>query len=369
MAEVATNAIRSPFYQAQAALGASFMEYAGWYWTNGFGDLRAEYEAVRGDLGVWDVSPLNKWELRGADAMRAAARLHSNDIRGMKVGQVHYGAFCDRDGRLVDDGTVFKFSDEHFWVMTNGRDHEAHFAEVMSGLSATIKYIGRELPHLGLQGPRARDALAAICNADIRKLPYFHFIPEPVQVGGVDCWVSRTGFGGELGYELFCAVDNAERLWGVVTERCRAMPFGVEAIEVLRIEAGLMILDYDYQAHERNPFDLSMDRQVAMDRADFYGKEALVSVAAKPPRRFKTLVMDSDEMPEYGSQVVKNGAPVGTLTSPTASPMFGSIGLAVLQSDVAADGEPLEVLIGEATVPAHVAPLAIYDPQKLRPRS
>lgn len=368
MSEAIATAVQSPFYRAQEALGASFMEYAGWYWTNGFGDLAAEYRAVRDDLGVWDVSPLNKWELRGRDAARAAARLHTNAVADMAIGQVRYGAFCDADGLLVDDGTVFKLGDRHFWVMTNGRDHEEHFGEVLGTLDAGIQYIGRDLPHLGLQGPRAREALAPLCSVDIQRLPYFHFIPEPVEVGGVACWVSRTGFGGELGYELFCRPENAESLWSVVVDGCRATPFGVEAIEVLRIEAGLMILDYDYEAHQRTPYDLSMDRFVALERADFYGKPALAQVAAMPPRRFKTLILEGEQLPEYGTPVRAGEEIVGTLTSPTSSPRFGTIGLAVLDTAHATDGQTVMVTLGEHAVPARVAPLSIYDPEKRRPR-
>ncbi len=368
MGEAVSTGIRSPFYGAQEALGATFAEFAGWYWTSSFGDLELEYRAVREQLGVWDVSPLNKWELRGRDASKAAVRLHSNDIAGLAVGQVRYGAFCDGNGLLVDDGTVFKFSDEHYWVMTNGREHDDHFAEVLDGLDARIEYIGLRLPHLGLQGPRAREALAPVCNVDIRRLPYFRFVPEKVKVGGVPCWVSRTGFGGELGYELFCEPEDAEALWGVVTDRCRATPFGVEAIEVLRIEAGLMILDYDYVAHQRTPFDLSMDRLVAMDGPGFYGRDALVDVAKNPPRRFKTLVLQSDDLPEYGAVVTRDGEPVGTLTSPAPSPRFGAIGLAVLDADSASDGVRVQVACGEDTVGATIAPLSILDPEKRRPR-
>ena len=368
MAEAPVDAIRSPFYAAHASLGATFMEEGGWFWTESFGDLAGEYAAVRDDLGVWDVSPLNKWELRGRDAMKAASRLHTNDVPGLAVGQVRYGAFCDEDGLMVDDGTVFRFADDHVWIMTNGRDHEEHFAEVTHGLDLRIEYIGRDLPHLGLLGPRAREALAPVCSADIRSLGYFHFIPEPVKVGGVSCWVSRTGFGGELGYELFCIPADAADLWSVVLEKCRPRPFGVEAIEILRIESGLIVTDYDYHAHERTPFDFSMDRLVSFGH-DFTGARALRPVAAHPPRRFKTLVLEGDELPEYGAAVTSGGGPAGVLTSPTKSPRFGLIGIAVLESDLAVDGTRLQVALGDGVVPATVETLPVYDPEKRRPRS
>jgi aminomethyltransferase len=369
MTETTKETLRSPFYRVHEQMGATFMEDGGWFWTESFGNLDAEYRAVRGDLGVWDVSPLNKWDFKGKDALEAASRLHTNNIPGLRTGQVHYGAFCDRDGLMVDDGTVFKISDDHAWVMTNGRELDEHFGEVTRGLNVDIEFVGLDMPHLGLQGPRAREALARFCSADISGLRYFRFIPEQVTVGGVPCWVSRTGFGGELGYELFCRPRDAEDLWEVVVDKITARPFGVEAIEVLRIESGLIVTDYDYKAHERTPYDFSMERLVAFDRGEFSGEAALRRVSETPPRRFKTLVLDSEELPEYGAAVTSDGEEAGVLTSPTKSPRFGRIGMAVLESRFAVDGTSLQVALGDGTVDATVGVLPIYDPEKKRPRS
>ena len=145
---------RSPFYDLAADAGATFMEEGGWYWTEGFGDPDGEYHGVRDDLGVWDVSPLNKWEFRGPDALAAAQRVHSNNIAGLAVGQVRYGALCDGDGLMVDDGTVYRL-DDRVWVMTNGADRADHFAEATEGLDVDIAAVTLSMPHLGLQGPRA----------------------------------------------------------------------------------------------------------------------------------------------------------------------------------------------------------------------
>jgi len=362
------ESIRSPFYEPAAALGANFMEEGGWYWIDDFGDTAGEYRAVREDLGVWDVSPLNKWEFRGPDALAAAQRVHSNDILGLDEGQVRYGALCDEDGLMVDDGTVYRLGDR-VWVMTNGSGHAEHFAEASSGLDVEFEAVTRSMPHLGLQGPRAREALAPHCAVDLDGLKYFRFVPDPTTVGGVPCIVSRTGFGGELGYELFCRPEHAEDLWDVVVSRLRARPYGVGIVETLRVEAGLVVLDYDYEAHQRTPFDLSFDKMVAVGKRDFIGSQALAKVAADPPNRFKTLRLDGDELPEYGAEVTVEGRPVGTLTSPAPSAPFGLLGLAVLEAAIAVDGTVVDVALGEGSVSAKVAPLAIYDPEKKRPRA
>jgi aminomethyltransferase len=135
------------------------------------------------------------------------------------------------------------------------------------------------------------------------------------------------------------------------------------------LEAGLIVLDYDYEAHQRTPFDLSLDRMVALGKVAFHGSAALEAVADHPPRRLKTLRIEGDELPDYGVGVTRDGEPVGTLTSPAVSPVFGPIALAVLDARLAVDGQSVEVALGEGTTTATVAPLAILDPEKRRPRS
>ncbi len=365
---MSSEPIKSPFYESAAAMGATFMAEGGWWWPESYGDIDAEYRAVREDLGVWDVSPLNKWEFRGPDALRAAQRVHTNNVLGLAVGQVRYGAFCLEDGTMLDDGTVYRLEDR-VWVMTNGSERAEHFAAAAEGLAVEIEAVTRSMPHIGLQGPRAREALAPICGVDVSKLGYFRFAPETTTVGGVPCTVSRTGFGGELGYELFCRPENAADLWLVATSAMGAKPFGVQILETFRVEAGLIVLDYDYSEGERTPFDLSFDRLVALDKADFIGSAALKKIASAVPNRFKTLRLDGTTLPEYGADVLCDGEAVGTLTSPALSPRFGPLGLAIVPTSLAADGERLEVAVEGGAVGAEVAPLAIYDPEKRRPRA
>ncbi|HEX9124053.1 MAG TPA: aminomethyltransferase family protein [Actinomycetota bacterium] len=365
------EAIRTAFHEVTSAQGGTHVADGGWMWLEGFGDLRREYDAVRDGAAVWDVSPLNKWDFRGPDALRAAQHLFSNDAMSLEVGQARYGAFLDEDGLMVDDGTVFNTArEDHCWVMTNGKDHQDYFGEALRGFDVEFEWIAPRMPHLGVIGPRSRDVVRSLTDADVGALKYFRFLPEPVPVGGVPVYLSRTGFGGELGYELFLTDPaNAVDLWNAVVG-AGATPFGVEAIEILRIEAGLIVTDYDYEAHRRTPYDFGLDRLVALEEpVEFSGKENLRKVAANPPNRFVTLRFEAGELPEYGAAVTKDGADAGTLTSPTDSPRFGKIGLAVVRSDLGAPGTTVEVALGGGTVPATVDVLPIYDTNKERPRA
>jgi aminomethyltransferase len=365
--------IRTAFHEVTRAQGGAHVLDGGWYWLEGFGDLRKEYDAARDDVGVWDVSPLNKWDFRGPDARRAAQHIFSNDAQTLQVGQVRYGAFLDEDGLMVDDGTVFNTGrEDHCWVMTNGKDHQDYFAEMLKGFDVEFEWIAPKMPHLGVIGPRSREVVQSLTEADISApaLRYFRFIPEPVAVGGVPVYLSRTAYGGELGFELFLTDPaNAVELWNAVVG-AGVTPFGVEAIEILRIEAGLIVTDYDYEGHQRSPYDFNMDQLIALDSpVEFVAKERLRQVAASPPNRFVTLRYESDTLPEYGAAVTMGGEEVGTLTSPTDSPRFGKIGMAVVRSDLAKAGTSVDVALGEGTVPATVDVLPIYDTQKRRPRS
>lgn len=359
---------QTAFHPITSKKAAGFMEEAGWWWVENFGDVDAEYRAVREGVGMWDLSPLNKWEFRGPDAIEAAQRVHTNDVLGMRTGQVRYGAFVDEDGLVVDDGTIFKHGDDHVWVCTNSNERAEYFAEAAKGLDVSIAYIAPELPSMQIQGPKARELMRTITEADLDALKYFNFIPEQVKVGGVPVWLSRTGFSGELGYELFLRPEHAESLWEAV-EEAGATPYGVDIIEPIRVETGMIVTDYDYEPHQRSPFDLGLDRVVALDGdGEFMGKQELREIAVDPPNRFKTIRLQGDSLPEYGAPVTANGEDIGVLTSPATSPLFGNLGLAILRADAAADGSAVQVAAAGGTVDGTVDVLAVYDPKKQKPR-
>lgn len=362
--------IQSAFYDIQAASGAGFVEEGGWFWTTGWGNFDREYGAVRDGVGVWDLSPLNKWDFVGPEAAEAVQRTNTNDILGMKTGQVRYGGFVDEDGMLIDDGTVFKFSDDHLWVMTNVMEREEYFADATKGLDVSVRYIGPETPSLQIQGPTSRDLVKTLTDANIDAMAYFTFIPEQITFAGAPVIISRTGFSGELGYEIFLAPEHANQIWESV-QAAGAVPYGIDIIESIRIEVGMIVTGYDYQERRSSPFDMGLDRMVALNgEGEFMGKDKLREIAQNPPNRLKTVRLEGDTLPEYGAAITIGGEEVGTLTSPAHSPKLGAnIGLGMIRTDVAADGTKVDVALGEGTVTGTVDVLAIYDPQKTRPRS
>jgi glycine cleavage system aminomethyltransferase T len=180
-------------------------------------------------------------------------------------------------------------------------------------------------------------------------------------------WLSRTGFSGELGYEVFLRAEHAGALWAAV-EGAGAVPYGADVIEPIRVEVGMIVTDYDYEPGTRTPFDLGLDRFVALHERNM-GTEALRAVAADPPNRFVTIRLHGDELPEYGSTVTRDGEEIGVLTSPAVSPRHGPIGLAILRKDAAAPGTQVSVAGPDGAIAGTVDVLSIDDPAKERPRS
>ncbi len=357
--------IRSPLHHAQIAAGAEIIWEDGWPWAMRVGDdAVAEYEAIRTATGIWDLFSTSKYEVTGPDAVGLVQRRFTNDLSGVQAGAVRYGAFVNADGSMIDDGNVYKHSDEKLWVFINTADMQGWFRETADGLNATVEHRTADWPMISVQGPGSRDLLQGLTDAPIDDLRYFRFWPEPVKVAGITATVLRTGFSGELGFELVTSdSESVQTLWQALNE-AGAKPFGLEAVDIARVEAGLIIIALDYIPGEGTPYDVSLDRFIKPG-PECVATEALAAVGGNPPKRLKTLKIEGDTVPEAGIAVTRDGHEIGSLTSPVSSPRFGTIGLAVLATETAVDGAELDV----GGVPASVAPLSIYDPAKQRPRS
>jgi aminomethyltransferase len=374
---VTTALKRSAFYDAQDQLGATWTDWEGWAWAADFGDAAAEHQATRTASNVWDESPLRKWDMKGPDALALADVLFTNDMSALEVGQVRYGAICDEDGQMVMDGTIFKLADDHCFSITSFDSDLNWYRQVASdrGMSVEVEDVTEDMPHLQVQGPKSREILAPITEGvDLSQLRYFRFVPE-AKVGGIDCLVSRTGYSGELGYELYCNPEDAAELWNAVLDAGRPegmRPIGLSAIETIRIESGLLFPDVDYFQHKTDPYEVRLDKMVKLDKpGDFVGKEALKRIAAEgTPRLLTTLRIEGDETPEYGAAVTQDGLDVGIVRSPAKSPTFGDqIAMASIDRELDSEGTKVEVALGDGTVQATVAAFPIYDTEKTRPRS
>lgn len=370
---------RTAFDSVQREAGANWTDWEGWAWAADFGDPIAEHQATRTACNLWDESPLRKWDLSGPDAIALADALFTNDMSSLEIGQVRYGALCDPQGKMIMDGTVFRLGDDHCLSITSYDSDLDWFRQVASdrGLDVQVEDRTAQMPHLQVQGPRAREVLGPITEgADVTTLRYFRFVQDGVSVGGVPCWLSRTGYSGELGFELYCAPDDAPDLWNAVLRAGQphgVRPIGLSAIETIRIECGLLFPDVDYFPHDTDPYEVRLDNVIKPDKpGDFVGRDAIRKLASEgTPRLLTTLRIDGDQVPEYGAAVTQDGRDVGILRSPCQSPTFDMsvIGMAAIDRDLVQDGQRLEVALGGGTVGATVGPFPLYDTEKRRPRS
>ncbi|MGZ8594727.1 MAG: aminomethyltransferase family protein [Actinomycetota bacterium] len=363
-----TEENRSPLHDWHVAKGAEFLWEDGWPWTMDEGtDPKDEYEAIRTGTGIWDLFSTCKYEVTGPDAGRLVQRRFTNSLAGMEAGQVRYGAFVNADGTMIDDGNVYKHDDQTFWMMINSAGIEDWFRETAGGLDAQVAHKTSDLAMIAVQGPTSQATLQGLTGRDLSDLRYFRFWPEPTTVAGKDVWVLRTGFSGEKGYEVVCQPGDAVEIWEALIA-AGGVPFGLTAVDLARTEVGLIIIAVDYNPSEISPYDLSMDRFIKTD-TECVGAEALAAYGANPPKRFKSLRIEGDAVPDYGAAVTKDGAEVGVVTSPAASPRLGTIALAILSADVATDGEKVEVAVEGGTAPATVDVQSPYDPEKKKPRA
>ena len=235
-----------------------------------------------------------------------------------------------------------------------------------------------EWPHVQVQGPKSRDLISALTDFDVESLKYFRFTTEPITIGGVEgCYLARTGYSGELGYEIYVPKAGAEALWQALLDEGASRgirPYGLAAVESLRIESGLIFIGYDYFQGLTSPFHMNLDRTINLETGDFVGKDALVAeLAGGISHRLTTLVIAGNEAPDYGADVFVNGRGVGKLTSPSAgrSPSVDRlIGMACIEADLCEPGNRVEVALPDGRlVPAYTDTFPIYDPEKKRPRS
>jgi aminomethyltransferase len=252
-----------------------------------------------------------------------------------------------------------------------------HFRRITKDFGIEITDHTFEMPHLQLQGPRSRELLSAVSDADIDSLRYFRFFPQPVSVCGVACHVARTGYSGELGYEIYTTPQDAERVWQGLLDQGASMgirPYGLAAVESLRIESGLIFIGFDYFPGVTSPFHMNLDRMIKLDGGDFHGKAALqAELDAGITHRMVTLVIAGEDAPDYNTPVLQNGRQVGKLTSPSAgrSPTVDKlIAMAMIEADLTAAGTQVQVTLPDGRlVPAVVDQYPVYDPEKTRPRS
>lgn len=375
------------FHPRLSAMTRTFVEYRGYWLPSRFSNGGAidEYWACRQKCVVLDLSPLRKFEVLGPDAEALLQYCLTRDIRKLGVGQVVYTAMCYPNGGMIDDGTVFRLGANNFrWI--GGDDYGGVWlreqAEKM-GYKAWVRSSTDQLHNIAVQGPESRELMKEIiwtspAQTAIGELEWFRFcIGRIGHFEGPPVVVSRTGYTGELGYEIFCHPKDAVAVFDAVWEAGQKRgirPMGLEALDMVRIEAGLIFANYEFNS-ETDPFEAGIGFTVPLKSKaeDFIGRTALLERKEHPRRKLVGLEIDANDAVGHGDCVHVGRAQVGVVTSGMRSPLLGkTIALARVDALNASIGSEVEIgkLDGHAKrLPARIVRFPHYDPDKLRPRS
>lgn len=353
---------QTPLNQIHRQLGARMVDFGGWDMPVQYSGVIDEHLAVRKAAGLFDVSHMGEIEVSGPAALQFIQYLTTNDAAKLVDGQVQYSAMCYPEGGVVDDVTLYRFNERHFLFCVNAANTDKDFAwmqqvladAALAGVSLTNR--SDEFAQIALQGPKSTEILSGLTEIPLDSIAYYHF--REGAVAGVRMIVSRTGYTGEDGFELYLPASAAGAVWQQLMTAGTPfglLPVGLGARDTLRLEKGYALYGHEL-SRDITPLEAGLAWITRLDKDDFVGKAALVAQqAAGVPRRRIGLVMQERGIPREGYPVFADGREVGVVTSGTMSPTLKiGVALALVEPAAAAlDGE-LEVAVRERRMRARV---------------
>ena len=375
------------FHPRTSKLTKDMMDSSG-FWIpnkyNNYGTL-AEYEACRKNVIVMDLSSLRKFEILGPDAEELMNTALTRNIKKLSIGQVVYSALCYENGMMIDDGTLYRLGEHNFrWIC--GSDYSGEWLRELANklkLKVNVKTSTDQLHNISVQGPNSRKLLSKIIwtpptHPDVNDLQWFHFSISRINDHlGVPLMLSRTGYTGELGYEIYCHPKDAVKVWDAIWEAGKKFdftPMGFEALDMLRIEAGLILGGNEF-SDETDPFEAGISFTVPLKSKEqnFIGKEALIERKAHPQRKLVGLEVEGNEKVNHGDCVHSGRAQIGIITSGMFSPILNK-NIALCRVDIHSSEIGINLEVGkldghQKRISAKVVKFPFYDPDKSRVRA
>lgn len=327
---------QSGFHSRIAALTSHLVEYHG-YWVadeyHGWG-TKAEYLACRERVAMIDLTALRKFEITGPDAESFLQYMLTRNVRKLAIGEIVYSAICLETGGMLDDGTIFRLGENNFrWVC--GDEYTGTWLKQKAqqlGYRVSIRHSSDQIHNVAVQGPHSRELLKQLIwtpehQPNLNQLAWFHFtLGRLGNAQGIPVMVSRTGYTGELGFEVWCHPTHAEQIWDAIWSAGQAFeiaPMGFAALDMLRIEAGLIFAQHEFDA-QTNPFEAGIGFTVPLKskEEDFLGKQAMQNQTAQSRHKLVGLVLEQNEAAEHGDLIYVDRYPVGVVTSATNSPLL-----------------------------------------------
>jgi aminomethyltransferase len=353
---------KTTFYNIHEKLGAKIVEFAGYLMPIQYSSIIAEHKAVRNSVGVFDVSHMGEVFVSGEKALDFVQHITVNDASVLFPGRVQYSAMCYPDGGIIDDLLVYKLADDKFMLVVNASNIEKDFNWMKENnrFGVELKNLSDDYSLLAVQGPNSKEVVQKICEKKL-DLEYYHFMRT--KIAGIDMIVSRTGYTGELGYELYFIGDEktAATLWNILFEAGREygiQPVGLAARDSLRLEMGFCLYGNDID-QTTNPLEAGLGWITKLKKPKFIAKDVLLKVKADGlKRRLVPLITEEKAFPRKGYDITSAGKKIGILTSGTVSPVLDkAIALGYVETQFSEENTELNIQIRGKEVPVKVTKL------------
>lgn len=357
---------KTKLYKVHQKLGAKIVEFAGYQMPVQYTSIISEHQTVRNSVGVFDVSHMGEFFVRGENALEFVNYVTINDASKLFSGRVQYSAMCYEDGGIVDDLLVYKLSDKEFMLVVNASNIEKDFDWLSQNNKFNVELTNKSDDYslLAVQGPKSKDVIQKVCDKNLN-LEYYHFFNA--KIAGVEAIVSRTGYTGELGYEIYFEGDEAtaEFIWNRIFDAGKEFniqPIGLGARDSLRLEMGYCLYGNDIDK-TTNPLEAGLAWITKLNKESFLGKQALEKSKSNGLKR-KLVAMTSEEkvFPRHGYDLTIDGKKIGTITSGTVSPVLEkAIALGYVNSEDSVIGSSVNFLIRGKEYPAKVVKLPFVN--------
>ncbi len=362
---------RTPLFPVYKEYGGKTIDFGGWELPVHFSSIKEEHEAVRTIAGLFDVSHMGEFELKGKDSLAFLQKMMTNDVSKLKIHGAQYTAMCYENGGTVEDLIIYKREEDDFLLVVNAANIDKDFAWLTEHLEGDVqlKNISEEIAQLALQGPAAERTLQKLAgDFDLSDIGFFKFNPA-VQLNGKTVLLSRTGYTGEDGFEIYCKPSDAVSLWNEILEAGEPegiRPCGLGARDTLRFEANLALYGQELSP-EISPLEAGIGFAVKLNKeVDFIGKAALIQQKETGlARKLVGVEMIDRGIPRHGYSIYKDGSKIGEITTGTQSPTLKrNIGLALLDVEHTVLGTEVDVEIRGKRLKAIVVKTPFYKREK-----
>jgi aminomethyltransferase len=356
---------RTPLFAAHVKAGARMVPFGGWEMPVQYTGIVGEHRTVRRAVGLFDVSHMGEFEVAGPRALAVLQRLTTNEAAALEAGRVQYSLLCYPDGGIVDDLTVYRLAGDRFMLTVNAANIDKDWAWVSEhGSEARWRNISAETALLAVQGPKAEACVQRLADRDLSGIRYYWFVEG--RVAGVQAMISRTGYTGEDGFELYVAAADAERLWSELLEAGEPdgiAPVGLGARDTLRLEMRYALYGNDIDA-TTNPLEAGLGWVVKLAKGDFIGRSAIERVKAEGIRRkLVGFEMVDHAVARHGYRILKDSLEVGVVTSGSYGPAVDKyIGVGYVAAELAGVGTELDVEVRGVPRRARIVQTPFYPP-------